>query len=106
MVLPTSNLYQGGTTVTAGTINVTNAGALSSGTVTMAGGKLSLQASASKQQALAVTGFNQDVIWANSEANPTAGTTVGLDGPNGNVLTVIVATPFTTGTVPSSVGPL
>src|SRR5262249_45752726 len=45
----------------------------------LAGGKLSLQAAGPVQQTIPVTGFDQDVIWANSELSPVAGTTTTYD---------------------------
>ncbi len=58
------------------------------GTVTLAGGLLSLGDTSAPTQPrvpLALSGFNQDVIWTASEATPAVGTTTSLDGA-GNVL--------------------
>ncbi len=76
-----NNVYSGGTTVTAGALNVTNAGSLGSGKVTLNGGLLSINSPPPRvAQLTSATGWNQDVIWANSEFSPATGSTVGLDG--------------------------
>ena len=68
LILTAGNTYSGGTTDTAGTLNVSGPTPLGTGTVTMAGGTLSLLGGCNLP--VAVTGFaNQDVVWTGSEAN-------------------------------------
>ncbi len=88
-----ANAYTGGTTISQGTLAVFDlAGGdpLGTGTVTEAGGTLSMRGpqQTTQQAPVAVTGFNQDVIWGTSEASSAigTGTTAAFDSVNSYVL--------------------
>jgi autotransporter-associated beta strand protein len=82
LALTSNSSYSGGTTDSAGVITVSvAANPLGTGTVTLAGGNLSLLGNQGPVP-VALTGFNQDVIWGGGEATPTVGTTTTLDGTN------------------------
>lgn len=81
VTLAGNNTYTGGTTVSAGTLVVTQAsmGAkpLGTGTVTLAGGTLSVQGA---QSQLAGTGWNADVVHGTNESTANFGTNSTVDG--------------------------
>jgi len=74
-----NNTYSGGTSISAGTLFVTQVspGATPLGTVTLAGGTLSVRGA---QSQLALTGWNADVIHGANEDTANFGTNATVDG--------------------------
>jgi fibronectin-binding autotransporter adhesin len=88
--LSASNSYSGGTLVNAGTVAAllpvgATGSPLGTGAVTLSGGQLSLQGVLKLGAPVAVAGYNQDVIFALSEASASAGTTASYDAAPGYV---------------------
>ena len=84
-VLTGSNTYSGGTTFSS---NLTDVGPsagdpLGTGPLTFAGGNVSFQGQfTAQEQAVAFTGYNEDVIADASSTDPSATTTASFDAPN------------------------
>ena len=80
VLLSGNNSYSGGTTISSGTVIAPSNVALGTGSVTQAGGNLTLSAGHAITGPLSLSGYTGDVVWALGESSSAPGTNTTLDG--------------------------